>query len=70
MNIIKLNAIDSTNSFLKELAQKSTLENFTAVVADQQTLGRGQLGTTWISEQGKNLTFSLLVSLEFKISFI
>ena len=64
MNIIKLNAIDSTNSFLKELAQKSTLENFTAVVADQQTLGRGQLGTTWISEQGKNLTFSLLVSFD------
>ena len=68
MNIIKLNAIDSTNSFLKELAQKSTLENFTAVVADQQTLGRGQLGTTWISEQGKNLTFSLLVSFyKFRI---
>ena len=62
MNIIKLNAIDSTNSYLKELAQKSTLENFTVVLAKQQTLGRGQLGTTWVSDQGKNLTFSLLVN--------
>ena len=62
MNIIKLNAIDSTNSYLKELAQKSTLENYTVVVTNQQTLGRGQLGTTWVSEGGKNLTFSLLVN--------
>ena len=68
MNIIKLNAIDSTNSYLKKRSQKSTLDNFTVVVAKYQTLGRGQLGTTWVSEQGKNLTFSLLVSFNnFKI---
>ena len=68
MNIIKLNAIDSTNSYLKELAQKSVLDTFTVVVAKQQTLGRGQLGTTWVSEQGKNLTFSLLIRFyDFKI---
>jgi len=68
MNIIKLNAIDSTNSYLKMVAQKSTLENFTVVVANQQLFGRGQLGTTWVSDQGKNLTFSLLVrNSEFKI---
>ncbi len=68
MNIIKLNAIDSTNSYLKKRSQKSALENFTVVVAKYQTLGRGQLGTTWVSEQGKNLTFSLLVSFKnFKI---
>jgi BirA family biotin operon repressor/biotin-[acetyl-CoA-carboxylase] ligase len=68
MNIIKLNAIDSTNSYIKELAQKRTLETFTVVVAKHQTLGRGQLGTTWVSEQGKNLIFSLLVNFDkFKI---
>ncbi|UMB60473.1 biotin--[acetyl-CoA-carboxylase] ligase [Lutibacter sp. A80] len=68
MNIIKLNAIDSTNSYLKKLVQKSTLDTFTVVVAKHQTLGRGQLGTTWVSEQGKNLTFSILVNFKsFKI---
>ena len=61
MNIIKLNAIDSTNSYLKELALKKELENFTVAVAKHQTSGRGQMGTSWISEYDKNLTFSMLV---------
>ncbi len=61
MNIIKLNAIDSTNSYLKELALKKDLENFTVAVAKHQTSGRGQMGTNWISEYDKNLTFSMLV---------
>ncbi len=68
MNIIKLNAIDSTNSYLKELAQKSAVETFTVIVANHQNLGRGQLGTTWVSDEGKNLTFSVLMSFgDFKI---
>jgi len=64
MNIIKLNAIDSTNSFIKNLANKKALENYTVVMAEHQTLGRGQVGTTWISNKGKNLTFSVLISVE------
>ena len=68
MNIIKLNAIDSTNSYIKKLVNKSTLESYTVVVAKQQTLGRGQIGTTWVSEVGKNLTFSVLINFDnFKI---
>ena len=62
MKIIKLNAIDSTNSFLKELAITSALENYTVVIAKKQTLGRGQLGSNWFSESGKSLTFSVFVS--------
>ena len=59
MKIIKLNAIDSTNSFLKELAQNSTLENYTTVVAKQQKNGRGQQENKWLSKPFKNLTFSI-----------
>ena len=59
MNIIKLNAIDSTNSYLKELTVENTVQNYTVVVAEQQTAGRGQMGTIWESEHGKNLTFSI-----------
>lgn len=61
MHIIKLNAIDSTNRYLKDLAVKQTLENFTVVVADNQTNGRGQRGSNWEVEDGKNLTFSILI---------
>lgn len=61
MHIIKLPAIDSTNSYLKELTAKQSLENFTVVVAENQTNGRGQRGAYWEVESGKNLTFSVLV---------
>ncbi len=61
MHIIKLNAIDSTNSYLKELTTKQSVENFTVVVAENQTNGRGQRGANWEVENGKNLTFSILI---------
>lgn len=61
MNIIKLNAIPSTNDYLKELLHLQLLENFTIVVAEYQTKGKGQMGATWSVEPGKNLTFSVLV---------
>jgi len=61
LKIIKLSAIDSTNSFLKNLAQNSALENFTTVVTEHQTKGRGQQESGWISEPFKNLTFSVFL---------
>ncbi|MBG7629994.1 MAG: biotin--[acetyl-CoA-carboxylase] ligase [Bacteroidetes bacterium] len=68
MHIIKLNAIDSTNSYLKNMVEINNLENYTVVTAERQNAGRGQLGTVWESEYGKNLTFSMLVRIEgFKI---
>ena len=61
MDIIKLDAIESTNSYMKDLLGKNTLNNFSVVWAEEQTKGRGQLGATWISDHGKNLTFSVLI---------
>lgn len=60
MQIIKLNATESTNGYLKELLAEVTLKDFTVVVAHEQSKGRGQMGTVWDSEPGKNLTFSVL----------
>ena len=37
-----------------------TLEDYTVVMAEEQLTGRGQMGTKWESEPGKNLTFSVL----------
>lgn len=62
MKLIKLNAIESTNSFLKELAQNSTIENYTVVITDRQTRGRGQMSNNWISEPHKNLTISIFIN--------
>jgi len=60
MHILKLNAIDSTNTYLKELMLLKTLDDFTVVVTDKQLKGKGQMGAKWHSETGKNLTFSVL----------
>lgn len=61
MKLIKLDAIDSTNEFLKGLSNKQELENFTVVTAENQTKGKGQMGAVWASEAGKNLILSVLV---------
>jgi BirA family biotin operon repressor/biotin-[acetyl-CoA-carboxylase] ligase len=61
MHIIKLPAIDSTNRYLKDLTANQSVANFTVVVAENQTNGRGQRGANWEAEKGKNLTFSVLV---------
>lgn len=59
MNLIKLNAIDSTNTYLKGLVSEVELEDYTVVMAETQTHGRGQMGTKWMTEPGQNLTFSV-----------
>jgi len=61
MKLIKLDAIDSTNDFLKALASQEELDNFTVVTAENQTKGKGQMGSKWQSESGKNLIMSALV---------
>ncbi len=64
MHIVKLNAIPSTNTFLKEQALKKELDDFTVIVAQNQEQGRGQMGAVWQSEPGKNLTFSIFKRVE------
>ena len=60
MNIIKLDATRSTNETLKTLWQEKRPEDGTVIWALDQYGGRGQKGTSWESEPGKNLTFSVL----------
>ncbi len=64
MQRIKLDATDSTNAYLKKLMLSEKLEDFTIVTANEQLNGRGQMGTQWESEAGKNLTFSVLKYLK------
>ena len=59
MNIIKLDAIDSTNNYLKKIILNEGINDYTVVTAKFQTQGKGQLGTEWESEHSKNLICSV-----------
>ncbi len=59
MNIIKLDAIDSTNIYLKKIISNKDVSDSTIVTAKFQTKGKGQLGANWESEDSKNLIFSI-----------
>lgn len=65
MRIIKLDAIDSTNTYLKERIAAGEGEDGLTVVAKFQTHGRGQMGTVWDSQDAKNLTFSVFKDVSF-----
>lgn len=60
MRIIKVSATNSTNSFAKEMFRNGQNSNCICVVATEQTSGRGQRGSTWQSNAGENLTFSIV----------
>ena len=59
MKIIKLNATDSTNSYLKRLLAKDILDDLTVVVSKHQTKGKGRNGNVWVNEASLNLAFSI-----------
>lgn len=59
MYLIKLDAIDSTNNYIKGLASVALPKDYTVVVANVQTKGKGQMGAKWQAESGKNLTVSM-----------
>jgi BirA family biotin operon repressor/biotin-[acetyl-CoA-carboxylase] ligase len=64
LKIIKLNAIDSTNSYLKQLAKETFLQEETVVLTNRQLSGRGQMGNKWLSREGQSLTFSMFKAFE------
>lgn len=72
LKLIKLDAIDSTNDYLKALRQKVVLDDGVIVLAKQQKKGRGQVAANWYSKAGQSLTFSVfkrISGLEVKGQF-
>lgn len=71
--IIHIQETESTNSYLWQLLAEVPLEEGSIVSARHQSAGRGQRGNSWESEQGKNLTFSMVLypsSIEVHEQFI
>ncbi len=64
--IITLQRVPSTNEYLKELLSKSEpLSEGTAIMAVDQFSGKGQIGNTWRSTPGKNITASIFLKPSF-----
>ena len=62
INIIRVAETDSTSKeIVRELGDGVQSSKYISVLsADYQTAGRGQLGSRWEAERGKNLLFSLM----------
>lgn len=61
MKIIRLNEVNSTQSYLKEHIQKNAYKNPLCVTSKIQTAGVGSRGNSWIGKDG-NLFFSFVLS--------
>lgn len=58
---IKLARVDSTNNYAMGLVESGHAEHGTAILAAEQTQGRGQRGKRWFSIPGQSLTMSILL---------
>jgi BirA family biotin operon repressor/biotin-[acetyl-CoA-carboxylase] ligase len=70
--IIRLSEVDSTNNYAMNLVRQGVARNFQCIWALHQNQGRGQRGNSWLSENGKNLTCSIIffpLSLEATENF-
>ena len=57
--LICLDSVDSTNNYAKALAMRGGVDG-TAVVADEQTGGRGRQGRSFLSPKGKGVYLTML----------
>jgi len=66
--LIRLQSVDSTNAYATRLLQKSKVNEGTVILAEYQTMGKGQVGNRWVSEAGSNLLFSLILRPDFLLA--
>ncbi len=55
MNEIRLDLIDSTNTYAKEHAASFPKDRITCVTAEEQSAGRGRYKRKWVSPRGVNI---------------
>ena len=54
-DIIYLSNLDSTNNFAAKMFSDNLCQNGSVIMSDRQSNGKGQRGSIWESENGKNL---------------
>ena len=62
--IYKIDAISSTNEYLKQLYLKKNIYDNFLIITNNQTEGKGQGSSFWESEPKKNLTLSIYKDLK------
>ena len=63
--ILRFQELLSTNDYAQEILAKSRPIEGTVIKTTSQTQGRGQIGSKWLSETGKNLTTSIILYPNF-----
>jgi len=58
---IELPAVDSTNNYAMALIHEGVAQPGTAVMAHDQTAGKGQRGKQWIAGKNENINLSVIV---------
>jgi BirA family transcriptional regulator, biotin operon repressor / biotin---[acetyl-CoA-carboxylase] ligase len=63
--ILYLPSCHSTNDIAAELVRGQSFAEGIVVITDEQTAGRGQRGSHWLTTRGANFTFSLVLKPTF-----
>ena len=63
--VVLLEQVGSTNNYATSQVRENEVEEGTVFLAVNQTLGRGQQTNKWESENGKNLTLSIVLHPDF-----
>lgn len=66
--IIYKEEIESTQDFAKERLKEKNCKNGSIVICDNQTNGKGTKGKAWISEKNKNITMTIILNDNIKLS--
>lgn len=60
--MLHLTEVDSTNNYAMRLIDAAAAEHGTAILADVQTVGKGQRGKGWSAGAGESVLMSLIVA--------
>lgn len=64
---IQLASVDSTNNYAANLIQQGSCQDGSVIMADYQTMGKGQRGNSWQSVSAANLMFSIALRPKYQL---
>jgi BirA family transcriptional regulator, biotin operon repressor / biotin---[acetyl-CoA-carboxylase] ligase len=65
MKIIRKKALGSTNAYAEQQIAEGKIKEPCCIIAKCQSAGKGQGSNNWVTEAGKNLTFSMVCFPDF-----